>query len=321
MTPPEIVPFSDDQLDQAAGLLAQRHQQHRAAEPLLPQRFEDAAAAREELETAWHAEGASGAAAFRDRRVVGYLVGAPRDAEVWGENVWVEYAGHAVRQAESIRDLYEHAAARWVDEGRRRHYALVPAFNGELVDAWFRLGFGQQQAHGVQEVESRDVALPDGFEIRPPAAEDVEGLIAVDLALSNHQRRAPVFSDRPRPTVDEIRDEWAKTLAGTDEKILIGFRGGQPVACWGLAPAENSSHHTGLGRPERACYLAFAVTLPEARGSGIGVALTDASFSWAADEGYDAMVTDWRVTNLLASRFWPRRGFRTSFLRLYRSIP
>jgi hypothetical protein len=33
------------------------------------------------------------------------------------------------------------------------------------------------------------------------------------------------------------------------------------------------------------------------------------------------MVTDWRVTNLLASRFWPRRGFRTSFVRLYRSIP
>jgi hypothetical protein len=33
------------------------------------------------------------------------------------------------------------------------------------------------------------------------------------------------------------------------------------------------------------------------------------------------MVTDWRVTNLLASRFWPRRGFRASVLRLYRSIP
>jgi hypothetical protein len=27
------------------------------------------------------------------------------------------------------------------------------------------------------------------------------------------------------------------------------------------------------------------------------------------------------VTNLLASRFWPKRGFRTAFLRLYRSIP
>ena len=33
------------------------------------------------------------------------------------------------------------------------------------------------------------------------------------------------------------------------------------------------------------------------------------------------MTTDWRVTNLLASRFWPKRGFRPTFLRLYRSIP
>jgi hypothetical protein len=33
------------------------------------------------------------------------------------------------------------------------------------------------------------------------------------------------------------------------------------------------------------------------------------------------MVTDWRETNLLSSRFWPGRGFRRSFLRLYRSIP
>ena len=55
--------------------------------------------------------------------------------------------------------------------------------------------------------------------------------------------------------------------------------------------------------------------------SGIGVALTDASLAAAAEDGYTAMVTDWRVTNLLASRFWPTRGFRPAFYRLYRSIP
>jgi hypothetical protein len=32
------------------------------------------------------------------------------------------------------------------------------------------------------------------------------------------------------------------------------------------------------------------------------------------------MATDWRATNLLASRFWPKRGFATSFLRLHRWI-
>jgi GNAT superfamily N-acetyltransferase len=61
--------------------------------------------------------------------------------------------------------------------------------------------------------------------------------------------------------------------------------------------------------------------LPEARGSGVGLALVAASFVWAREHGYGAMVTDWRVTNLLASRFWARCGVRTTFLRLYRSIP
>jgi GNAT superfamily N-acetyltransferase len=57
------------------------------------------------------------------------------------------------------------------------------------------------------------------------------------------------------------------------------------------------------------------------RGSGAGVALMNASFAWARQEGYATIVTDWRETNLLSSRFWPKRGFRRSFLRLYRSIP
>jgi hypothetical protein len=50
------------------------------------------------------------------------------------------------------------------------------------------------------------------------------------------------------------------------------------------------------------------------------LALTAASFAWAKERGYPAMVTDWRVTNLLSSRFWPRRGFRTTFLRLHRYV-
>jgi GNAT superfamily N-acetyltransferase len=67
-------------------------------------------------------------------------------------------------------------------------------------------------------------------------------------------------------------------------------------------------------------FLGFAVTAPEARGSGAGVALTEASFAWARAHGYEAMVTDWRVTNLLSSRFWPARGFRPTFFRPHRLI-
>ena len=33
------------------------------------------------------------------------------------------------------------------------------------------------------------------------------------------------------------------------------------------------------------------------------------------------MTTDWRSVNLLSSRYWPRRGFRPQYLRLYRAVP
>lgn len=318
----EVVPFSDEHLEDAARLLAARHARHRVAEPLLPERFEEQDAAHDEVVEAWRADGASGAAALREGRLVGYLVGAPRNPEDWGENIWVEMAGHAGEDAEEIRDLYATAAARWFEEGRRRHYALVPGTDSELMAAWFRLGFGHQQGHGVREVPSQtDVHVPEGFEIREPREDDIEQLVPIDLALPTHQGSSPVFSPRPLPTADAIRAEWRKTLAGGEERLLIGCLDGKPVACWSVCAAELSMHYSGLGLPERASYLAFASTLPEARGSGIGVALTDASLAAAAADGYTAMVTDWRITNLLASRFWPKRGFRPAFYRLYRSIP
>jgi ribosomal protein S18 acetylase RimI-like enzyme len=322
MAPPEIVPFSDAHLEDAARLLAARHARQRELEPLLPERFEEPPNAREELDAVWHTEGASGASAFREGHLVGFVLGSSRDAEAWGENVWIEAAGHAVEVAEDIRDLYAAAAGPWFEEGRRRHYAVVPATDAELVEAWFRLGFGHQQALGLREVPARvEVRAPDRVDIREPREEDIDTLIEVGMALPTHQRGSPIFSARPLPTADEIRQDWRSTLAGGEETVLIGCLDGRPVACWAVSDSKLSSDHRGLARPASACFLAFASTLPVARGSGIGIALTNAVLAAAAEEGYAAMVTDWRVTNLLASRFWPRRGFRTSFVRLYRSIP
>jgi GNAT superfamily N-acetyltransferase len=312
----EIQAFSDQHLGEAARLLGERHARHRAVEPLL----REEADFRAEVETVWALDGSSGAVALRDGRVVGYLLGAPRD-DSWGPNIWVEVAGHAVEEAEDARDLYAAAAGPWVEQGRTRHYALVPA-DGSLVDAWFRVGFGSQHAHGIQEVPAHtEVVVPNGFEIRHPRESEIDSLIDVGLALARHQKKAPVFSERPVPTEEEERQEWLDTFAGEEEEVLIGYLGDKPVACWSVTSIERSEAHTGLARPERAAFIGFAVTLPESRGSGIGLALTDACFAWAAENDYPMMVTDWRETNLLASRFWPRRGFRRTFLRLYRSIP
>jgi len=316
----DVVPFSEEHLDDAARLLAARQARHREAEPALPELYEDPAAAREEIEQLRQMEGASGTVALREGRVVGYLIGTSRETKTWGENVWVELAGHAVEEPEDVRDLYGEAAAGWVDEGRTRHYAFAPAADSDLLDAWFRLGFGHQHAHALQEVTPRKVALPPGIEIREPREEEIEELIEVDLALPEHQSRSPVFSTIGRPPREELRKEWVSALAGDEEHVFVAYQDGKPVAVWSVLAVEGSSQHRGLGKPERAAFLGFASTLPEARGSGLGLALTDASFNWAAENGYEVMVTDWRVTNLLSSRFWPKRGFRPVFFRLYRSI-
>jgi ribosomal protein S18 acetylase RimI-like enzyme len=319
---PEIVPFTDDHLDAAARLLADRHRRHREPEPLLPERYEDATVAVGEVATAWRRDRASGAAAVADGDLVGYLIGAPRDDEVWGPNIWVEAGGYAAVEPETVRDLYAAAAEHWVDEGRTRHYGLVPATDAAAVDSWFRLCFGQQHAHAVRELPATtDAHVPDGIEIRDPSEGEIERLIDIDLALTAHQRRSPVFSNRPLPTREESRAEWLSTFVSGEEKLFVAYRDGEPVACWAVVPMERLRELRGLMAPDSACYLGFASTLPEARGTGVGVALTEACFDWAAGAGYAAMATDWRVTNLLASHFWPRRGFRPAFLRLYRSIP
>ena len=314
----EIRPFSDDFIAPAGELLAARHRAHRAAEPLLPARFEGPAAAQAEVEQLVRSEGASGSVAVRDGRPVGYLLGAPRPNPIWGDHVWIELAGHAVEEPEDLRDLYGAAAARWVDEGHVRHYAIAPAYDNPLIRAWSRVGFGQQHAHGVLEVPETD--WPD--DVRRAEERDVDALVALSPALSDHQLLSPTFAGRPPgEDSDELRAEILEDLAKPDVGDLVVERDGRIVGAFQLVPVEMSSVHSGVARPDGAALLGWAATDPAVRGSGAGLALTEAAFAWARERGHAVMVTDWRVTNLLSSRFWPQRGFRETFLRLYRHIP
>jgi ribosomal protein S18 acetylase RimI-like enzyme len=298
--------FTDADLDAAAELLAERHARHREAEPLLPQ-----VDTRSEVEALWLREGATGAVADG-----AFMLATRLDDTLWGTNAWVELAGHAARDPECVRDLYAFLAADWLRDERRAHYVWIPATDDELRDAWFRVGFGAQQALAVLDIP--DVAFPEG--VREATADDVDALVAIEPVLNRHQAASPVFSRVGPWPEDEVRKEVEQDLGDDSIGLLVAERDGRVVGHFAVVPVERSSAHSGLARPPGAALLAFAATLPEARGSGAGLALTAASFAWARARGYETMVTDWRVTNLLASRFWPKRGFRTTFLRLHRSI-
>jgi ribosomal protein S18 acetylase RimI-like enzyme len=313
----ELQSFSADHVDAAAELLAARHARHHAAEPLLPAEVDFQA----EVGALWANEGASGAVALRDGRMVGYVLATRLSEDLWGPNAWIELAGHAVERPEDIRDLYGFAAARWVDEGRTGHYVYVPAGERELVDAWFRVGFGAQHAFGIRELHDEQAPeLPD-VTVREAEDRDVDAMIKVAPELNRHQAQSPVFSrTRFDYSDEELRTEFREDIANAEIGNLVAELDGRVVGNFLVVPIELSSAHAGLARPPGVAHLGFAATLPEARGWGAGLALTAASFAWAREQGYEVMVTDWRVTNLLSSRFWPRRGFRETFLRLYRSV-
>lgn len=316
----EIHPFGPAFLDDAACLLAQRHAAHRALEPGLPAAFEQRDAARaaiDELAT----DNASGTVATRGGEVVGFMLGTPRTDTSWGPNVWVEPAGHAVKVAEDVRDLYAAAAARWVEEGLTSHYAVAPASDAALVDAWFRLGFGQQHVYAIRESPATPITeLPAGLEIRRPTRDEVPALAELEILLPAHQHASPVFSPLGPPPIEEAIAEWNDDFDNPAFATFVAVADGRVVGSAVGCSIEVSSMHKGIVQPDGAGFLGFAAVLADARGHGIGRALGTTVIDWAASEGYPDVVTDWRATNLLSSRTWPKLGFRPTFLRLFRAI-
>ncbi|HKG44904.1 MAG TPA: GNAT family N-acetyltransferase [Gaiellaceae bacterium] len=307
----EVVPFSDEHLDAAAALLAARHARHREAEPLLPE-LQDPRAA---IEREWRAEGASGVFATRDGAPVAYLVASryrvPRAADWMRANL----AGLAIDgDREAMRDLYAAAAQRWVDDGLTQHVAFVPTHDAELVDAWFRLSFGASSYLALRATGPEE-PFDAGVEIRPGTPDDFGEAARLELEMAGAMVPSPSFSGVGLQSYDEVLAEWHQE-DNDDFVLFVGERDGRVVGHVLLY-----RRPPDLRVPENSIDLAQASTEPAARGTGVGRALTAHVVRWAHENRYPVMTTDWRMTNLWASRFWPKRGFRPAFLRLYRSIP
>jgi ribosomal protein S18 acetylase RimI-like enzyme len=311
-----VLPFSDEHVADAASLLARRHERQVARQQLLSMEHDF----RAEVEAAWSRAGASGRAAVADGRLAGYMIGWSRPDDRWGANAWIEAAGHAADDPELVRDLYAALAAEWVERGLTAHYSLVPASDEGLVSAWFRLGFGAQSVNGIVSLAQAETAAVAGVRVREASEDDLDSMLELSTLLTEHHAASPVFT-RPWSISDEdVRAFVQEELASPDACDLVAEVDGRIVGVLTVKPTQGYETHAGIASPPGAALLAFAVTMPEVRGRGAGVALTHAGFEWARERGYETMVVDWRETNLLSSRFWPRRGFERTFLRVHRTI-
>jgi len=238
--------------------------------------------------------------AFDGGRLAGYLIGAAATEPVRGRCAWVRLAGLALAEgidAEIYRNLYAELATGWVAQGYFDHYSLVPATDRAALDTWFVLSFGLEHAHGLRPLAAPGASGASGatqlapdLEIRRATADDRATLAGISQWLRHYQAGPPIWGAALPEDTPRIETDYAE-MAGDNPLI--------PPGCIDLT---------------------VAATHPELRGRGVGSALTQVGLAAAAARGLTACVVDWRVTNLMSSRFWPRRGFQTTVFRLVRRV-
>jgi ribosomal protein S18 acetylase RimI-like enzyme len=213
-----------------------------------------------------------------------------------------------------LADLYAAVAEVWVETGLTTHTVYVPAGAAEAV--WFDLSFGRQQAYAIATVADMPADAPPGgvtvARVGPEALDD--GLTLGDI-ISRHQALSPVFSRASEAWYEQLREGWAEVLASTETRTFLARSDGEPA---GLLLSEDAG--PGLLFPPGAVELRVAAVRADGRGAGVGSALAAAFIADARAQGATHAVADWRTTNLLASRFWPRWGFRPVAYRLVRTI-
>lgn len=283
--------------------------------------FEGIPAARAAIEVELAADKASGVVALRDGAMVGYLLGQEK-SKTWGDNVWVEAAGHAATEPATVRAMYAAAAQVWVDEGRKNHHVLVPATDIGLVDAWFSLDFGQQHLHAIREIPGPafGVAPRSELVVRNATRDDLDALTDLELVLPEHMSPSPVFSTLPIQDWQETRDELDGDFDNPDFTWFVAEHEGAVIGSAIACALTASSSYLGPNRTAGAGFLGYAAVRPEARGLGAGRALGETILAWSRDSGFTSVVTDWRSANLEADRTWRALGFRPAFRRLHRLI-
>lgn len=323
-----INPFTDEHLSAAATLLSARHRRNRRVLPQLPARFEDPAVAQASLQHAWQKPWTSGTVALYGDELVGYLIGSATFDQHMGRTAWIRQAGYALAadvDIEVIRDLYAAAGPRWLALGCFEHYAMITTAERLMLDAWYSLDFGQQHAYGLCDlsaINDKRTVAPDSVTVRRANKDDKAYLADLSFITAEHLFYAPTWAPTPpevaagRPesygsvAEDEEATTWlAFRREGKDEEVL-GFQ-----IYYAAEPEDDE-----LFVPDNCVELSAAGVKANARGQGIGRALINAGFAHAQKAGYKYCLTDWRTTNLPASRFFPHRGFEPIVFRLHRCV-
>jgi GNAT superfamily N-acetyltransferase len=313
----EIVALTAQHLDAAARLVAERQERLLFAEAALPARYTDPGEVRPRIASQLETEGSLGCAALGDDgELAGFLLGVPRIGDLWGQAAWVSLEAHASVEPETMRDLYATWSGALVERGILSHYVEVPSAEPGPLRAWRQLGFAHMHEYGLRETDVSDLASPAGIAMRRATMDDRAIIERLSGIISGTQARSPSYAPMSPEVLAAERNDYIEEIDGPDGFWLaVDATDGRP-----LGMTISYAPDPGLAVPDGATYLGATMTLPEERGRGVARALLGFVLERGAEAGAEHCVTNWRTTNLLASRTWPHLGFRHTHHRLVRHL-
>lgn len=332
MTTDVVRPSEPGHLPALVAMLAHARRERRRRCPLLPAGLDDARTAEAVL------QGARGAVALsRDGQPCGFLLPERREDPFWGDSVVVEvdrWGLAAGAGAGTLAGLYAAGVAP-LTRGISEHVVYCPSHERRLLDAWFHLGFGMEQAFAAARLEDLRAGHTGRGDlvIRRAGPGDEDILISLSHLVLTMQAGPPVWAGLTTEYLGELRQGFAELASDRETVTLLAFSAGRAVGYQVWSPMEGAlAEHASDAGPYgagsvgvdgvagAAVELAAAATLPEERGTGVGSALTAEAAAEARRAGYTACFTDWRTTNPLSSAFWPARGFTPYLYRLVRRL-
>jgi len=319
----EILPFTQDMLPEASALLAKRHQHNRQINPLLPIRFEMQKVAEEALEALWQKKFRNGYAAFRNRKMIAYLLGN-FTVQPWGRCGYVYLPGYALAKGEStstLQDLYALIGNDWVKNGIFSHGLYISAADLEVIEALFNVGFGKERVDALLDLRTLDfpkIEKPKDVTIRQADKGDNEHLGDMSSVISLALAKPPYWHPTIPEDFNELREGWSELADEKEWTIWMALENDEPVGVVGFKPQEESV--TDMLANPQSVYLSIAATKSQARGRGISTYLTWNGLEQSRRAGFEICYTNWISPNLLASRHWPRYGFTEVSYRLSKRI-
>lgn len=316
----EFRKFRAEDIAQAARLLANRHARERRAFPALKAAYEDEAHAERILRNMYDNEYVIGLCAYENSALKGYILSDIREEPALGRRAFVRYEGMAVADGESaelFRAMYAHISQTWLAHGALSHYAMVPAGETAVVEAWLKLCFSYQQVYGIAELRRRAARDINGVRVRQADKRDGEALKDISSLIFSHQAGAPTYAPVPPERMLDIREGYGELPEDAERVTLLALAGEELLE---FVCAETGADDENMYVPENSAEISICGIVERARGKGIGGMLARHMQNRLIDDGFTNVITDWRIANLNSSNFWPKQGFAPIAYRMFRRI-